>query len=339
MAESPRPDVPNGVYTGNESLLQTGHEEAIRLGAVTITIPVFNAMPYLPEAVFSVLQQTCESFKILVINDGSTDGSAEFLDSIRDPRVTIIHQPNSGLGTTLNRLVHLCDTKYFARMDADDLCDPRRLEFQLEYLEAHPEVVMLGTQISFTASGKTVQAGPAPLDHDGIRRRLLDGKAGVCHPTIVFRTAIARAIGGYRISGAGEDIDFCLRMCEQGRVANLPQVLYSYRITRSSLGISQRPVLERGYKFAIRCAMLRSQSLPEPTFEDFARQWEQRSRYRRFFERVDALAESHYRRGILSSAEGRYSARAVHFALAALLRPKAVVNRVRRILHHEGGIQ
>ncbi len=296
-------------------------------------------MPYLPDAVRSVLQQTCAGLKVLIIDDGSSDGSSDFLDAIRDPRVTVIHQPNSGLGTTLNRLVQLCDTQYFARMDADDLCDPRRIELQLAYLDAHPEVVMLGTQIRFTAGGRTVKAGLAPLDHEGIQRRLLDGKAGVCHPTIVFRTAVARDIGGYRISGAGEDIDFCLRMCEQGTVANLPDILYSYRITRSSIGISQRPELARGYEFATLCAKLRSQSLPEPTFEEFAHEWEQRPWPMRLFEHVDAIAESHYRRGILSSAEGRSASGALHIALAALLRPKAAVNRVGRILSHKGGLQ
>ncbi len=307
--------------------------------AVTLTMPVFNAMPYLPDAVHSVLQQTCAGLKVLIIDDGSSDGSSEFLDSIRDPRVTVIHQTNSGLGTTLNRLVQLCETPYFARMDADDLCDPRRIELQLAYLNAHPEVVMLGTQIRFTAAGKTVKAGLAPLDHEGIHQRLLNGKAGVCHPSIVFRTRVARDIGGYRISGAGEDIDFCLRMCEQGKVANLPEILYSYRITRSSIGISQRPELARGYEFATLCAKLRSQSLPEPSFEEFAHKWEHRPWQMRLFERVDAAAESHYRRGIISSAEGRPATGALHTAFAAFLRPKAAVNRVARILRHKGGLQ
>lgn len=302
-------------------------------------MPVFNAMPYLPDAVHSVLQQTCAGLKVLIIDDGSSDGSADFLDAIHDPRVTVIHQPNSGLGTTLNRLIQLCDTKYFARMDADDLCDPRRIELQLAYLEAHPDVVMLGTQIRFTAGGRKVNAGPAPVDHQGIYRRLMDGKAGVCHPSIVFPTAVARAIGGYRISGAGEDLDFCLRMCDQGRVANYPDILYSYRITRSSIATSQRPELHRGYGFAIQCAKLRCQSLPEPTFEEYARQWEHRPWRARLFERVDTIAESHYRQSILNSAEGRPICGALHLAFAALMRPKASVYRIRRILSQKLELQ
>lgn len=296
-------------------------------------------MPYLPDAVHSVLQQTCAGLKVVIIDDGSSDGSSDYLDAIRDPRVTVIHQPNSGLGATLNRLIQLCDTKYFARMDADDLCDPRRIELQLAYLESHPDVVMLGAQVRFTAGGRMVKAGSAPLDHQGIYRRLMDGKAGVCHPSIVFQTDAARAIGGYRISGAGEDLDFCLRMCDQGRVANHPEILYSYRITKSSIATIQRAALHRGYGFAIQCAKLRCQSLPEPTFEEYARQWEHRPWRTRLFERVDTMAESHYRQAILNTAEGHRVCGASHLAFAALMRPKASVFQVRRMLVQKLGLQ
>ena len=80
---------------------------------LTVGMPVYNAMPYLPEAVESILGQTLRDFRFLIVNDGSTDSSKEYLDSIDDPRVTVIHQENRGLGATLNRTLELCETEYW----------------------------------------------------------------------------------------------------------------------------------------------------------------------------------------------------------------------------------
>ena len=97
-------------------------------------MPVHNAMPYLKEAVQSILAQTFPSFKFLIINDGSTDGSAAFLESLRDSRIQLIHQPNRGLGFTLNKGLEYCKTEFIARMDADDVSLPNRLAEQLTFL-------------------------------------------------------------------------------------------------------------------------------------------------------------------------------------------------------------
>jgi len=115
------------------------------MSRLTVLLPVYNGMPYLPEAVDSVLAQTFADFRLLVLDDGSTDGTAAYLGGIDDPRVDVVHQENRGLGATLNRGIGLCETEYLARMDADDVACPDRLKLQVDYMERHPAVAMLGT--------------------------------------------------------------------------------------------------------------------------------------------------------------------------------------------------
>ncbi len=308
---------------------------------ITVALPVYNAMPFLPAALERVLNQSLSNVRILAVDDGSTDASGAYLDGVRDPRLTVVHRPNSGLGATLNFALDACETAYFARMDADDLSRPERLALQLAYMHENPSVVMLGTQIEFLVAGRKQSAPPAPLEHAGIERLLLEGRAGVCHPTIVVRTEVARGVGGYRLRGAGEDIDFCLRMCEHGRAANLPQVLHIYRMHLNSLGVSRRDEIRFGYAFAREAARCRRAGMPEPTVEAFQARWSRRSWPRRALERVDDWSGLQYRRARILWGEGARAQATFRFGAAALCRPAATVrhavNMVRRRLGSTAG--
>ena len=196
---------------------------------LTVILPVHNGMPFLPMAVESILRQSFSEFAFIIVNDGSTDGSGEYLRSLTDPRIVLVDQLNAGQGAALNAGLRLCQSEYVAFMDADDVSLPERLSTQLDYLDAHPDVVMAGTQIEFLVGNERQRALIAPADHEGIEARLLRGHAGVCHPSLMLRKAAVLAAGGYPTWALGLDIEFCLRMCEQGRVANLDQILYQYR--------------------------------------------------------------------------------------------------------------
>src|ERR1700683_3631926 len=95
---------------------------------LTITLPVYNGMPFVKDAVESVLRQTYTDFRFLIIDDGSSDDSAEYLKSLKDPRLRVIVRENRGLGATLNQLFSESETEYVARMDSDDVCDPDRIK-------------------------------------------------------------------------------------------------------------------------------------------------------------------------------------------------------------------
>jgi glycosyltransferase involved in cell wall biosynthesis len=290
--------------------------------AVTVVLPVYNAMPYLPAAVDSLLRQSLVDFRLLIIDDGSTDSGRAYLDTIRDPRVQVIHRDNWGLGATLNQGIELCRTEYLARMDADDVCEPSRLQEQLAYMQKHPSVVMLGPQLRFLINGKVQAAPPAPLDHADIESRLLAGRAGVCHPTIMVRTDAARAVGGYRLRGAGEDVDFCIRMCERGIAANLDRVLHNYRLHLNSLGASRQRELRLGYAYAIATARCRRRGAAEPTLQEFAAEWESRGIVRRSLECIEDWSGLQYRKGRIELAQRRWIGCA-RLACAAACRPSA----------------
>ena len=125
---------------------------------VTVVLPVFNAQDYIEAAVKSVLDQTYRDFELLIIDDGSNDRSASIVSSFCDPRITFVrHNTNLRLIATLNEALSKANGEYIARMDADDVCHPERLQRQVEFLDSHPDVGVvgcarkLGMQISLQA--------------------------------------------------------------------------------------------------------------------------------------------------------------------------------------------
>lgn len=299
---------------------------------LTVCIPAYNAMPFLPEAVESVLRQTYKRFSFLIIDDGSTDGTAKYLDTIRGaaPHLSVIRQENRGLGATLNRSIQMCQTKYYARMDADDVMQPERLARQMQFLLANPDVVLVGTAVDFIAAKRTLPGSRPPVGHDDIIATLMKGHSGVVHPSIVFDATVADKIGGYRISGSGEDVDFCLRMCEQGRAANLSDVLHQLRIHEGSITFRDQSELRRGYDFARVCAMCRRKGEAEPNWDQFAQEWSgKRSLADRIRDHIEASSTRLYRRGLIALGSGRPFLGSARIAVAAAMRPGAVTRRLR----------
>lgn len=301
---------------------------------VTVVLPVFNGMPYLSDAVESIFAQTLAELRLLVINDGSTDDSRRYLDGLKDARVSVVHGENRGLGNALNRGIAMCATEYLARMDADDVAHRGRLATQLRFMDSHPEAVMVGTQVEFLAGGKVVKGTPTPCDHRRIHRMLLRARPGLCHPSLLMRTGAARAAGGYRIGGAGEDLDFCLRMCELGKVANVSEVLYRYRLHRSSLATTQLEEVRRGYEFALKCARARLDGRAEPSFPEFCSAWGERGWVRKAMGRIEDWSIVQYRGGLIDLAAGARGLGLVRLASASACRPGLTVRHLTTRLRH-----
>src|SRR5687767_9206093 len=112
--------------------------------AVSIVLPVYDAVAYVAEAVRSILAQTFGDFELILVNDGSTDGSRDVLAGFKDYRIRILDQQNLGLVAALNRGIREARGEWIARMDADDVSLPGRLEAQITHLRRHPEIGLLG---------------------------------------------------------------------------------------------------------------------------------------------------------------------------------------------------
>lgn len=205
---------------------------------ITILMPVYNGMPFLPEAMDCLLRQTENRIRILVINDGSSDDSESYVRSIDDTRIKILSLERVGLVKALNKGLELVGTPFVGRMDADDLCDERKFELQLEFLIAHPECVGVGTSANHLSSDGQRKGWPVhmPNSNTEIVRSLLMRRSALIHPTILARTEIVKAAGGYREEAwPAEDYDLFFRLSIKGPLANLPQTLYSIRLHGSSI--------------------------------------------------------------------------------------------------------
>ena len=206
-------------------------------------MPVHNGLRFLEAAVQSILGQSWRDFEFLIINDGSTDGTEEYLKNVgrTDPRIRVIHQPKSGLIRTLNRGIEESRGKYFARMDSDDLSTSSRLETQLALLEEQPDLAVLGGAISvIDASGEAIGGLKFPAHDQVIKAKLNLGDCPLCHPTTVIRLNVLRSLGGYRPTFPdAEDYDLWLRIAERWRLANLSSVVLHYRRHTGQVSINK----------------------------------------------------------------------------------------------------
>ena len=186
---------------------------------VAVCLAVRDGMPYLPVAVDSILAQTLWQLEILVVDDGSSDGTAAFLAGLADARVRVLTQPGAGLAAALNRCIDTVAADFIARMDADDIARPERLAEQLAFMAAHPDVAAAGSWIEYFAdAGRRTLTRTLPTGHDAIVRALTHGGHGFCHPTLVIRTAAARQAGGYHVAGPGQMTQFALALARVGRL-------------------------------------------------------------------------------------------------------------------------
>jgi len=202
---------------------------------VSVITCVYNGLPYLPQAIQSVLGQTFADFEYLVIDDGSTDGSGEKLVELArsDPRLTLLrNEANMGFARSQNRGISAARGRYVACQDQDDLSDRRRFERQVAFLEEHPQVGALGTWPQFIdQQGAPLDNGRYPLlaDNDSLQRQLITG-CGFAGPSLMIRRELLIALGGYDPAmSAAEDYDLLLRLAEVAQVGNLPELLYQYR--------------------------------------------------------------------------------------------------------------
>ena len=199
---------------------------------VTVLMTVYNGLPYLGEAIASILEQTFKDFEFLIIDDASTDGSRSLIESYTDARIRLIcNEKNMGQTSSLNKGLHLAIGEYVARLDQDDIALPERLEKQVSYMVQHPQVVLLGTWCEFIDEvGNHVRYYRPPTSHQAI----VDAFAirnPFAHPSIMFRRAPVQEMGGYPADYPfGQDLALWQRLGYQYRVANLPEELVQIRV-------------------------------------------------------------------------------------------------------------
>lgn len=203
---------------------------------VSIGMPVLNSGSTVGAAIQSILNQTFADWELLVIDDGSSDGTVEFARDYSDSRIRIFSDgTHKGLVARLNEAIDLSRGKYFARMDGDDVSFPERLAVQVEYLVHHPGIDLLGGGVLvFGHGGELVGMRKAPVTHESICRRPWRGFY-LTHPTWIGRTKWFREHRYCSDALRCEDQELLLRTHENSRFAALPEIVIGYNEERLSL--------------------------------------------------------------------------------------------------------
>ena len=205
---------------------------------VSVVIPVWNGERYLKQAIESILAQDFVDFELIVIDDGSTDRSAEIVSAFaHDPRVALHKQANAGVVAARNAGLRLAQAEFVAFLDADDIALPGRLVKQVAYLRAHPETAVIGSNISyFSDDDGVIRTQKFPFGTARVAIALETGNP-LAQPSVMLRKALAIDAGGYReaFRFGAEDYDLWLRLAEKHPLDNLPEVLTLYRIHAGSL--------------------------------------------------------------------------------------------------------
>lgn len=239
-------------FSGHSSSQRTTYTATAHTPRISIIIPAYNAQRYVVQAVQSMLTQTFREFECILIDDGSTDRTPQYLQEMaeRDKRVRYLRVPHGGIVEALNAGLYAARGQLIARMDSDDVAMPPRLEEQVKFLEQNPEVIAVGSKVLL------VDPYNSPLweidvraEHAGIENELLRGNGwALFHPTALIRHSAIDKVGLYRPEYQwSEDIDLFLRLAEVGRLANLSKPLLRYRqhfssVNRTKLELQSRRV-------------------------------------------------------------------------------------------------
>ncbi len=207
------------------------------LPAVTILMAVRNGMPFLKYAVESILSQSYKNYNFIIVNNGSTDNSQKYLESLKDERIVICNVPSVCIAEALNHGLEKIKTGYVAIMDSDDISYPERISEETKFLNHHPDYVLVGTSIKYIGtenSGRTFSV-KMPCSHEKIIRGLTTQKFVIAHSTVMIRTEALKEIGGYNNSCEyTPDVDLYLRLKSKGKFTNLNSI-YSYvRLDKNS---------------------------------------------------------------------------------------------------------
>lgn len=214
---------------------------------------VYNGEDYLEESINSILRQTYPYFEFIIVNDGSTDGTAKILNNITDRRVKVYHLPkNYGVSYARNYAVKKANSRWLVLQDHDDISVPERIEVQLNYMQGHPEMVAVFSMFQqfkeqlpvYGSILKPSQAGPYFTARQLKERRFFC--PWVCYGSALIARQAFLQVGGYDNSCfLGEDFDLFLRLVELGPVAMIPRVLYLYRYNPSSISRRNRQETRR----------------------------------------------------------------------------------------------
>jgi len=242
---------------------------------VSVLLPTHNAARHLPSALASLLAQTWEDFELLVMDDGSVDGTAGIVAEVagQDRRVRLFRRPHRGLVATLNELVAHAQAPYIARMDADDIARPERLAQQVAHMDGHPRTGVLGCWVQ--TFGERTEVWHFRRWDNYSRNLMLFGVTVLCHPSWMVRRTLYERHPYDEAFCHIEDREWLARVAATEREVEfvaLPRVLLDYRVHADSVtGRHQAAQQARTGTIVARLLAAYGCPLSAPELEQFMR--------------------------------------------------------------------
>ncbi|MEM7760200.1 MAG: glycosyltransferase family A protein [Cyanobacteria bacterium P01_A01_bin.40] len=259
---------------------------------VSVIIAAYNLMAYLPETINNVLAQTYTDFELIVVDDGSSDHTSEWVDQVPDPRVRLITQTNMGLAGASNTGIINSQGEYITFIDADDLWSPTKLEQQVKILDRHPEVGIVYTWVTYMNDAGESTGRVVKPEADGyIWQDLIKVNQIECGSVVMVRRSCFDEVGLFHteLNAYGQDWDMWLRLAlkYQFKVIRQPLVYYRQRASSSSRHLLQmeqgfrvvlakaydaapselKPLANHGYGFAYFCLAWKALQNTQPDYE------------------------------------------------------------------------
>ena len=291
---------------------------------LSVILPVYNGMPFLPDAIKSLFDQTFQDFIIYAIDNGSTDGSVEYLSGLNDRRIKYVRLEEKNLVRALNKGLELSETPLIARMDSDDFCQSIRFQRQIDFLERNQSVSFVGSQGKYFGikQGKTFNIN-LPLQHKEIVEAMLKSRNAIIHPSIMFRHEIYNNFGGYNESFPDcEDSEYFLRIGSKIQFANLPERLHYMRIREKS--IMTEDVEKRLKQYYFVSFKYKSNYMDDENIIRYSENF-----HLRFFEQLDIISLSNYRKGLNYYLNKNALIGFLYFFIASLISPLRFLRSVK----------
>lgn len=242
------------------------------LPLISVLMPIYNCEAYLRATLESLKEQTLHDFEAILVDDGSTDSSADIIREYaeKDSRFILVSQKNQGIVAALNHGLSKAQGQYIARLDGDDIAHPNRFKKQLEYLEAHPECVCVGSLYrAINEKGELIwqQKVFANIKQTNLKT-YPPHVTTLPHPSIMLRRVDLTKLGGYRSDFPhAEDFDLFLRLSRLGRLEIVPDYLLDYRVHQSSLSSKNLVTQLNSAMKALMAAVLKQTTKKDP-FDD-----------------------------------------------------------------------
>lgn len=209
---------------------------------ITVLMPAYNAGKYIREAVSSVLYQTYRDFELLIVNDGSTDDTLDIALSFTDSRVIVVNKDHEGIAATLNTGLKLANAPFIARFDADDVCITTRLETQFNFLQDHPDYVLVGSDAEYMLENGEFLFDFKCIAHSNEEvQNNLYVYCPFIHSSVMYRRSAVLDAGGYNIHAHNfEDYLLWTNLTRTGKMQNLREPLIKVRFNPASATIDEK---------------------------------------------------------------------------------------------------